>query len=951
MFLIRKRKYLFILLIGLICFQLLYLFSLSSIKFHSTKNIYYEESNPLKDILKKPLKVSNWIGDGISISTASNHQEDAEIISDGFGGAIIVWEDYRMGPTGGVYAQRINSSGDRYWTNNGVVIIDDFLGQVSPHLATDGNGGAFITWSGWSGIDVDIQAQYINSSGDLQWGGELNISSATGNQDTPLIIPDGVGGAIIVWVDNRGSDRDLYAQRINASGDLYWSIDGVEISTAINDQRNPQISTDGDGGVFIVWADYRDNPSSPVIYAQRINKTGDAVWTGNGTVIANNQTGHIDPVITYDGVGNAIIAWEDGREIANRNVYAQKINKSGDIYWGGNGTAVCTAVDIQGQASISSDGADGAIIAWEDRRDYGISGIDVYAQRINSSGDGQWGVNGKAISIRSFDDDQVHVISDGNGGAVIGWDYGVPQVQIINSTGDLQLATNGEPVITQSLPNQINFMSMCEGPSSNLGTAFIVWDDERDGASNRNIRAQFAKMPSTPTLNPIFPAVDYDGSINFNWTQMDYTIEYYVFRNTSFISSLGSLTPIATTTQNSYTDTPPGSGTYYYVIVAKGAIGNSSISNCENVQVVLPNLTLSEGQVDPTSGLIGITLFNFTVNYTQSNNVAPTSINITLDGVDYNMTKVNLGDSDYTDGCLYYYNSTLSTLGTHQFNFTASDGTTVEFLGNFSNPVVNSLPELSNGQVDPISGIVDITLFNFSVNYTHASNIAPSWINITLDGLNYTMAKVNTGDTDYTDGCLYYYNSTLNTLGTHEFNFSASDGSYIKFDGTFNNPVVNPQVNPPGPLNLTHNASKPDDDGNFYLMWNISTGAVNYSIYVSNKTITVFNATVIEKASGLNNYSYYFSGLSNGTYFYVVVAFNNNGNSTSNCINITIAIPPDGPGNGGEPEFNLLEFLLSPLGLGIIGAIGIAIGLFIVLQKKKRSRDKEITRIQEITNE
>jgi hypothetical protein len=112
---------------------------------------------------------------------------------------------------------------------------------------------------------------------------------------------------------------------------------------------------------------------------------------------------------------------------------------------------------------------------------------------------------------------------------------------------------------------------------------------------------------------------------------------------------------------------------------------------------------------------------------------------------------------------------------------------------------------------------------------------------------------------------------------------------------------------------------------------------------------------VIEIASGLNNYSYYISGLSNGTYYYVIAAFNTIGNSTSNCINITIAIPPsdngggpDGPGNGGEPEFNLLEFLLSPLGIGIISAIGVALGVFIIIQKKKGSRDKEIDRIQTI---
>ena len=53
----------------------------------------------------------------------------------------------------------------------------------------------------------------------------------------PTIISDGSGGAIIAWMDSRsGAHCDIYAQRINASGVVQWTADGVAISTAAGAQ-------------------------------------------------------------------------------------------------------------------------------------------------------------------------------------------------------------------------------------------------------------------------------------------------------------------------------------------------------------------------------------------------------------------------------------------------------------------------------------------------------------------------------------------------------------------------------------------------------------------------------------------------------------------------------------------------------------------------------------------
>ncbi|MFX1296611.1 MAG: hypothetical protein ACFFD2_17360 [Promethearchaeota archaeon] len=62
---------------------------------------------------------------------------------------------------------------------------------------------------------------------------------------------------------------------------------------------------------------------------------------------------------------------------------------------------------------------------------------------------------------------------------------------------------------------------------------------------------------------------------------------YYVYRDTTEITSTAELTPVGTARGNYSEDTVPTNGTYYYVIVAGNLYGNSSISNCENITISL----------------------------------------------------------------------------------------------------------------------------------------------------------------------------------------------------------------------------------------------------------------------------------------------------------------------------------------------------------------------------
>ena len=90
-------------------------------------------------------------------------------------------------------------------------------------------------------------------------------------------------------------------------------------------------------------------------------------------------------------------------------------------------------------------------------------------------------------------------------------------------------------------------------------------------------------------------------------------MEYYVYRETAFIESVDSLTPLKTVVGDSYTtDTLPSTRVYFYVVVASDGIKTSATSNNIYVEYKLP--TLNEFII--TFGIVGgaavvvITLIN-----------------------------------------------------------------------------------------------------------------------------------------------------------------------------------------------------------------------------------------------------------------------------------------------------------------------------------------------------
>jgi hypothetical protein len=360
-----------------------------------------------------------WTTDGVALyANIFNSYYYPEISSDGAGGAIVVWRDDRNGEHD-LFAQRVDASGATLWGTEGVTISDAPTVQRNYRIVSGGSGGAIIAWQDSSSGSADIYAQKIDASGAAQWAaGGVAICTNAFEQHEPCIETDGLGGAFIAWDDHRGGPTDLYAQRIKANGTVAWTANGIVICNAANAQEDPCMVSDDLGGVTIAWRDYR-NSADWLIYAQRISGSGSILYAANGVLANTTAVDMYQLAIGSDSNHGAIIAWTHFGS-SSQDLYAQRINYLGYRDWAAGGVAVCTYAATQSNPVIVPDGNGGAVIAWDDYRPG--TQRDIYAQKLSEDGVPKWTVNGRSVCTDANDQLYQCIASDGAGGAVIAWE-------------------------------------------------------------------------------------------------------------------------------------------------------------------------------------------------------------------------------------------------------------------------------------------------------------------------------------------------------------------------------------------------------------------------------------------------------------------------------------------------------------------------------------------------
>ncbi|MDH5377271.1 MAG: IPT/TIG domain-containing protein, partial [Gammaproteobacteria bacterium] len=260
----------------------------------------------------------NQAGDTINNTTNNNYFLSPTAVSTVFPAEVRVGERFFI--TGQNFGAN-DGSATLALSVNGVAVTNIESWTDTQIIATmpsgAGTGNVAVSVDGVAGAPGFVVVPWV---ADNPTNVKLSNSTA-GAADNPAILNDGFGGTIIVWEEHKSAtgSKDILAQRLDSSGAEMWTANGVVVSSATYDQQKPKLVADGVGGAIIVWEDYRNtdtNGTTMDLYAQRINSTGVVQWVTDGVVISTASGHQSNAEIVSDGASGAIIVWQDER-VAN----------------------------------------------------------------------------------------------------------------------------------------------------------------------------------------------------------------------------------------------------------------------------------------------------------------------------------------------------------------------------------------------------------------------------------------------------------------------------------------------------------------------------------------------------------------------------------------------------------------------------------------------------------
>lgn len=156
------------------------------------------------------------------------------------------------------------------------------------------------------------------SSNDLgaTWSAAGTVYGGTGKQVLPRIASDASSGYLYaIWEDERGDDGDIYIARYNPDADTAWSAPiQINDDSSGNEQSRPALAVDGNGNVYAVWEDTRndeDGRDTEIYFSRWLggSQWSAAGWSANTRLSDPTMDWATEPDIAASPAGTVFAAW------------------------------------------------------------------------------------------------------------------------------------------------------------------------------------------------------------------------------------------------------------------------------------------------------------------------------------------------------------------------------------------------------------------------------------------------------------------------------------------------------------------------------------------------------------------------------------------------------------------------------------------------------------------
>ena len=268
------------------------------------------------------------------------------------------------------------------------------------------------------------------------------------------------------------------ARRQPIVGQILWPANGVGVCVSAGSQNAHDLVSDGLQGAIVVWSDARPTADGADIYAQRLSAGGMPLWAVNGVAVITADNDQSEPKAISDGAGGALLAWNDLRG-GRSAIYAQRLDASGHALWAAQGISVTTDATDHLMSQLLPDGSGGGFVIWEENTDQDRFDTNLFAQRISADGARLW-TTPAAITLAAGEQFDPVAVRDDDGGFIVVWadlraasDQNL-YAQRISGSGLALWATDGIAVSSSSALQRMGDIAR-----DDQGGVYVAWQDYR----------------------------------------------------------------------------------------------------------------------------------------------------------------------------------------------------------------------------------------------------------------------------------------------------------------------------------------------------------------------------------------------------------------------------------------------------------------------------------------
>ena len=264
---------------------------------------------------------------GLRLSSSSSVYARYPAVAHDGTNFLVVWEEYYGGTAQGIRGARVSSAGSVV-DPTPIDLVSQNANLTSPAVAHDGTN-FLVVWEDGRNGSYDVYGTRVSGAGTVLDSSGIAISTATGLKRWPKVAHNGTN-FLVVWQDGRNTSNDIYGARVSSTGTVL-DTSGLALSTATGNQERPVLTHNG-LHFLVVWEDSR--VGRPEIYGARVDSTGTVV-DPSGIAIATLAMPTSDfksePTVTHDG-DSFVVAWEDHRvDLYLSDIHGARVSDTGTL--------------------------------------------------------------------------------------------------------------------------------------------------------------------------------------------------------------------------------------------------------------------------------------------------------------------------------------------------------------------------------------------------------------------------------------------------------------------------------------------------------------------------------------------------------------------------------------------------------------------------------------------